>query len=156
MNHFNDRDMKVIEKPSKSSYLTINSYRPISLISVIMKSYENIIYNRLQYALNNDDNHTYETYTGNNYAYRRKNGVQDAFREFSDVLEQYRGTKPKDESEELAVVSIDLASAFDTIEWSYIFETLQKKKLQQKPTNASTKTKKVTNKTKPQKQPTNT
>ena len=124
--HFNDRNLKVIEKPGKSSYLQINSYRPISLISTIVKTYENVIYNRMQYALSNDDNHTFDTFTENNYAYRKNNGVQDAYREFNDVLEQYRNVEPDKESKELAVVSIDLQSAFDTIEWEYIFKTLKK------------------------------
>ena len=108
MRHFNDRNLKVIEKPGKSSYLQINSYRPISLISVMMKSYENVIYNRLQHALENDDNNSYDDFTGNNYAYRQKTGVQDAYREFEDILSQYRETDPQKEDEELAVVSIDL------------------------------------------------
>ena len=113
MRHFNDRNLKV--KPGKLSYLQINSYRPISLISVIMKSYENVIYNRLQHALENNDNNSYDDFTGNNYAYRQKTGVQDAYRELEDILREYRETDPRNENEELAVISIDLAFAFDTV-----------------------------------------
>ena len=87
-----------------------------------MKTYENVIYNRLQYALENKDDNSYDDCTGNNYAYRQKTGVQDAYREFEDILSQYRETDPQKEDEELAVVSIDLASAFDTVEWKFIFE----------------------------------
>ena len=96
------------------------------MISTIIKTYENVIYNRLQYALSNDDSNSFDTYTENKYADRKNNGVQDAFREFNDVLEQYRDVNPEKEADELAVVSIDLALAFDTIEWSYIFKTLIK------------------------------
>ena len=49
------------------------------------------------------------------YAYRKNNGVQDAYREFNDILEQYRDVKPEEDSEELALVLIGLASAFITI-----------------------------------------
>jgi hypothetical protein len=92
----------------------------------MMKSYENVIYNRLQHALENDDVKSYDDFTGNNYAYRQKTGVQDAYREFEDILSQYRETKPEKENDELAVVSIDLASAFDTVKWDSIFDTLEK------------------------------
>ena len=60
-----------------------------------MKSYENVIYNRLQHALENDDNNSYDDFTGNNYAYRQKTGVQDAYREFEDILASCSVNRPR-------------------------------------------------------------
>ena len=70
-NLFNHRSIKVIEKPGKSSYLTLKSFRPISLISAVMKGFENIIYNRLLYAFTYDPQHSFDNFTENNYAYRK-------------------------------------------------------------------------------------
>ena len=68
----------------------------------------------------------YDDFTGNDYAYRKNNELHDAYREFEDVLSQYRSTEPTKEEDGLAVVSIDLDSAFDTFEWPFISNTLKK------------------------------
>ena len=45
--------------------------------------------------------------------------MHDAYREFGDTLSQYRATEPTKEQDELAIIKIDLASAFDTIKWHF-------------------------------------
>ena len=50
---FNERELKIIQKPGKTNYLQINSYRPISLISTIVETFENVIYRRMEFVLQN-------------------------------------------------------------------------------------------------------
>ena len=68
----------------------------------------------MEYVLQNDDKTSYDKFTGDNYRYRKRNGVQDAYRDFKDILDQYRNNDQLSISEALAVISIDLQSAFDT------------------------------------------
>ena len=80
----------------------------------------------MEFVVQNDDKTTYDKFTGDNYAYRQRNGVQDADWEFKDILDQYRNNDDLTIEEAWAVIYIDLQSAFDTIEWDFIFEMLRK------------------------------
>ena len=80
----------------------------------------------MEFVVQNDDKTTYDKFTGDNYAYRQRNGVQDADWEFKDILDQYRNNDYLTIEEAWAVIYIDLQSAFDTIEWDFIFEMLRK------------------------------
>ena len=52
--------------------------------------------------------------------------TQDAYREYKDILNQCRENDNLTIEEALAVISIDLQSAFDTVEWDEFFEMLRK------------------------------
>ena len=65
----------------------------------------------MEFALQKADKHTYNQFTGDNYAYLQKNGVQDAFREFMAMISQYR-----DNDILLLKYALAMVSAFDTVE----------------------------------------
>ena len=52
---YNIRNLKIIEKPGKPSYLLLGSWRPIALINVAVKLYETVMYNRIVFLLSQTD-----------------------------------------------------------------------------------------------------
>ena len=84
----NTRSMKIIPKPGKDSYTVINSYRPISLISLI-KSYENVLYQRFVLSIKMTTKHSFDDFTGSNTAYQQGRSVHDAFNIMDDLMRQY-------------------------------------------------------------------
>ena len=65
----NTRSLKIIPKPGKDMYLTMQSYRLISLINSITKLYETVLYNRLVTAVKSTPNFTMDDFVVGNQAY---------------------------------------------------------------------------------------
>lgn len=113
----NTRHMKLIPKPGKSSYTIINSYRPISLISCLIKSYENVLYQRLVTTVKLSTKCSMEDFVSGNVAYQKGKSVHDAFSLMDQLMEQYENDQ---EANDLVCACVDLDSAFDTVKIDYL------------------------------------
>ena len=93
----------------------INNYRPISLISNIVKISEKIIYNRLYQFFENDN-----IMSEKQYGFVKNTGTTDALNYISKII-----YKNLDISKPIIVAFLDLAKVFDTVNHRVLLDKLE-------------------------------
>ena len=109
-----ESNLKILLKNESRDRALINSYRPIALLSVIGKTYERIIVNRIQLAYNEAG-----LESPDQFGFRKGKGVDDAF------LRLRRAIKFNDQKYTIAIF-IDIEGAFDNLWWPAILLRLAK------------------------------
>ena len=105
------RRSEVVPVPKKPKPKALNDYRPIALTSVIMKSFEHLIKDRICKFLNLDDNQ---------FAYRKSRSTKDACIAFDFSVRKHLD-KPKTYARALFV---DFSSAFNTLSPNFLAEKM--------------------------------
>ena len=106
---------KVIPIFKKSDKATFNNYRPISLLPVISKVIEKIMYNQLSAYLENS-----KLLSGSQYGFRPKHSTEYAATEVVDRIIAHM-----DINNIPINIYLDLSKAFDTIDHSVLIDKLQ-------------------------------
>ncbi|CAN0606060.1 unnamed protein product, partial [Ectocarpus sp. 12 AP-2014] len=96
---------------------TAKSFRPISLLNVLGKILEKLIYDRLLFWTHNSPTTTIST---RQYGFMPQKSAEDAINE---VVKRQR--KIRDSYHYGIVVSLDISSAFDCASWKHILATLK-------------------------------
>ena len=114
--------------------MEIKNHRPISLISSVTKAYENLLYHRFLHCLTTSRDHILSDFVSNNFAYQRGKSTADAYRQIVDIASQHLSDADLDPF--LMSVSVDLQSAFDTVEFDGLYLTLKLMKFPESLINA--------------------
>ena len=104
---------KVLPLHKKGSKIDVNNYRPISLLNVLSKIFERVIYDRL-YSFFDKNN----LFTCRQYGFRKKHSTIDAL---IDFIEKIRLNYEKT----VTSFFLDFRKAFDTINHQILFEKLE-------------------------------
>ena len=110
------RKFKIIPilKPNKDQQLS-SSYRPISLASCILKTFERIIKNRLTWWLN--ENNLWPT---SQYGFRRRYSTNDAFLELTLDIQQAFS-----EHKSVMALFLDIKGAYDSVQLHLLASKMQ-------------------------------
>ena len=106
---------KAIPLFKKNDPHIFDNYRPISLLSSISKTFENVVFNQVyEYFTNN------ELFYNSQYSFRKLHSTEYASLELVDRISQYldNGKLP-------VTVYLDLSKTFDTINHEIIFKKLE-------------------------------
>ena len=106
--------IKLIPKPNKDNYDTLDKYRPINLSNLISRSLFYIINQRLMTVLKN-----YPILTGLNFAYQQGKSKHDMVQQIKDSLSIAKANNMED----FTILNLDLKAAFDSPNNSYLQET---------------------------------
>ena len=106
---------KVIPIFKKGSKLSVENYRPISLLPVFSKLLERVVYNRLSEFLN-ECNVLYEKQFG----FRSKHSISDATAYLASELYQ-----TLDDGDKAICAFMDLSKAFDTLNINILLTKLE-------------------------------
>ena len=106
---------KVIPIHKKDSKLDYKNYRPISLLSVLSKIYEKVLYKRI-YGFLSSNNLFYEK----QYGFRSKHSTNHALISVTENIK-----KLLDSGNYVAGVFVDLEKAFDTVNHKLLCEKLE-------------------------------
>jgi retron-type reverse transcriptase len=98
--------------PKCSNPTTVNDFRPISLLNCCVKMITKLLAERLQKII-------LKIIHKNQYGFIRKRTIQDCLAWSFEYIHQCQQSK-----KEIVIVKLDFAKAFDTIEYSAIFEML--------------------------------
>ena len=105
---------KVIPILKKGTPLDVNNYRPISLLPVVLKIIERIVYNRV-YSYFNRNNFFYKL----QFWFRKNYGTNHAVTKLVEtVIDAF------EQKEFVVGVFLDLSKAFDTINYNILFSKL--------------------------------
>ena len=97
----------------KGSKIDVNNYRPISLLNVLSKIFERVIYDRF-YSFFDKNN----LFTCRQYGFRKKHSTVDALIDFIEKIRlNYQKT--------VTSFFLDFRKAFDTINHQILFEKLE-------------------------------
>ena len=103
---------RILKKPNKPDYLSMNRYRPIALMNSIVKSLHKAIFNRMAPILS-----SHPEITGcKNYAYKRGAATHDATAMVVDALEFAK----KNCIPDFLVICRDFSKAFNSLQSNYI------------------------------------
>uniref|UniRef100_A0A2S2NQQ6 Reverse transcriptase domain-containing protein n=1 Tax=Schizaphis graminum TaxID=13262 RepID=A0A2S2NQQ6_SCHGA len=111
----------LIRKPGKPLEVP-SSYRPLSMVNTIGKLFERVIKRRLEAHLLRNP----EGLSGNQFGFRRGRSTIDAIEKLLDTVNRNEA-KPWRRRELCALVSIDVANAFNTVPWEKIGDALMRK-----------------------------
>ena len=106
---------KVIPVYKNGDDVYTNNYRPISLLPVISKIFERIVYNRLYKHLNDNKLLFY-----NQFGFQANNSTEHAITELVGKI-----TTAFDDNKYVLGVFIDLSKAFDTVDHQILLNKLQ-------------------------------
>jgi len=109
----------LVRKPEKPLELP-SSYRPLSMVNTIGKMFERILKRRLEAHLG------LEGLSENQYGFRRGKSTMDAIEKMLVIVNRINSV-PWRRRGLCAMVSIDVANAFNTAPWEKIGEALRKK-----------------------------
>ena len=104
--------LTLIRKSDKDSYDNIKSFRPVSLVNILPKILDKIIFNRLIFLINR----TPELQNCTNFAYKKHNSTFHSFQILYDALD----IVSKNKIDEFLFLSLDYSSAFDSLSHSYL------------------------------------
>lgn len=99
-----------------------SSYRPLSMVNTIGKLFERVVKRRLETHLSRNP----EGPSGNQFGFRRGRSTIDAIEKALDIVNRNEA-KPWRRRELCALVSIDVANAFNTVPWDKIGDALTRK-----------------------------
>ena len=103
---------KVIALHKSGDKTDPNNYRPISLLPVISKIYERIIYNRINHFLNK-----HKVLNENQFGFRKRHSCEDAILLLTETIR-----KALDENMKTISCYIDLKKAFDTVDHQILLQ----------------------------------
>ena len=106
-----------IPKPGKNP-TAVDSYRPISLLPTVGKIIERIFVNRLMPFLYDNS-----ILSNRQYGFKENISTEHALHSITESIKTNRLTK------HVAMTSIDIKSAFDSVNWTILFETFNKLKI---------------------------
>jgi len=109
----------LVRKPDKPLELP-SSYRPLSMFNTIGKMFERVLKRRLEAHLG------LEGLSENQYSFRRGKSTMDAIEKVLAIVNHINSV-PWRRRELCALVSIDVANAFNTVPWEKIGEALRRK-----------------------------
>ncbi len=92
------------------------SYRPITLLSALGKSFEKIIANRIVQHLHEED-----CLSKRQYGFRKGIGTENAMKQLLEDIKEYRKANNL-----VMVISLDVEAAFDTINWNHLMKEINR------------------------------
>lgn len=104
-NVWKEAKVAIVPKPGKSSYMTVESYRPISVLSALGKLLEKVILNRLTWLAEWND-----WLSDNQHGFRRSRSTESALHAIISKIEDAFITKSFTAT---VLILIDIKSAFD-------------------------------------------
>lgn len=111
----------LIRKPGKPTEVP-SSYRPLCMVNTIGKLLERIVKRRLETHLTRNA----EEISDNHFGFRKGRSTIDAIEKVLDIVNRNEA-KPWRRRELCALVSIDVANAFNTVPWDKIGDALIRK-----------------------------
>ncbi|KAL4103980.1 hypothetical protein QTP88_019293 [Uroleucon formosanum] len=111
----------LIRKPGKPTEVP-SSYRPLCMVNTIGKLFERIVKRRLETHLTRNP----EEISDNQFGFRKGRSTIDAIEKVLDIVNRNEA-KPWKRRELCALVSIDVANAFNTVPWDKIGDALIRK-----------------------------
>ena len=100
---------------NKGDDFNIEYYRPISLLSVLSKVYERVVFDQIYYYFQ-----LHQLFYTNQYGFRKKHSTETAGLELID-----RALKDVDDKQDPFAIFLDLSKAFDTIDHSIMIKKLK-------------------------------
>jgi hypothetical protein len=107
----------ILKKPNKESYKNVKSFRPISVLNVLGKIFEKILYERLNWIAN-----TNNWFGTNQHGYRAGKSTESAMHDLANIIETNFKNK-----QYTAVVFLDISGAFDCTWPMAVLSALSKK-----------------------------
>ena len=109
--------VKFLSKPGKTDYTAKNSFRPISLMSVLFKTLERLSYWHIEEtALHN------KPYHASQYAFRKGSGCENALSDLVNTIE-----KATHKGQYCLLVNTDIAGAFNNVSYDAILTAMKKR-----------------------------
>ena len=106
---------KVVPLFKNDSPLTVSNYRPISLLPIISKIFERLMYNRLISFINK-----YNIITPNQYGFQAQKSTELAINEICNNI-----NKTLENKESAFCIFLDFAKAFDTVNHNILLNKLE-------------------------------
>lgn len=118
-NKWKESDLIFLKKPSTNTQVTPRSFRPICLINIFAKIFEKIIHNRITHYM--DNNFPLDS---KQHGFRKGGSTVAACTKLMNFID-----KSKTKRQDIAVVSLDVAGAFDNVIWDNIIDELVSRSL---------------------------
>lgn len=106
---------KLIPKAGKDDYQKIESWRPIGLLSLLGKTFESLIIERVKYHLYKN-----EHLSPHQFGFTEQKSTVDALIDYVRLVESFKSRG------QVALCSLDIKGAFDNVKWTTVHKQLKK------------------------------